>query len=194
MGIEIYVKNGLSLEEETNRKLIDFGIPPEEIARGFTNISHVYESMDEFDQALELLHKALRIYNNVPEAHVQALNLNEAKQFCEMGIEIYVKNGLSLEEETNRKLIDFGIPPEEIARGFTNISHVYESMDEFDQALELLHKALRIYNNVPGQQSMIASIKAQMGVIKWHQRKEPQGHHQPQQPPPHRSPMPSLKH
>ncbi|KAJ9568249.1 hypothetical protein OSB04_004215 [Centaurea solstitialis] len=38
-------------------------------------------------------------------------------------------------------------------------------MEELDLALELLHKALKIYNAVPGQQTTIAGIEAQMGVL-----------------------------
>lgn len=38
-------------------------------------------------------------------------------------------------------------------------------MDELEQALKLLQKALKIYNDAPGQQNTIAGIEAQMGVM-----------------------------
>ncbi|MCI22902.1 nephrocystin-3-like, partial [Trifolium medium] len=38
-------------------------------------------------------------------------------------------------------------------------------MNDLEKGLKLLKKALKIYNNVPGQQSTIAGIEAQMGVM-----------------------------
>ncbi|KAL6579855.1 hypothetical protein OROMI_007879 [Orobanche minor] len=58
-----------------------------------------------------------------------------------------------------------GIAPEEIASGLTDISAIYESMDEVEKALGLLQKVLKIYDDGPGQQNTIAGIEAQMGVI-----------------------------
>lgn len=58
-----------------------------------------------------------------------------------------------------------GIAAEEIASGLIDIAAIYQAMNEFDQALKLLKKALKIYGNSPGQQSTIAGIEAQMGVM-----------------------------
>ncbi|KAA8548099.1 hypothetical protein F0562_004640 [Nyssa sinensis] len=58
-----------------------------------------------------------------------------------------------------------GNPPEEIASGLVDVSAIYESMNELDQALKLLQKALKIYGKTPGQQSTIAGVEAQMGVL-----------------------------
>ncbi|CAK7328930.1 unnamed protein product [Dovyalis caffra] len=38
-------------------------------------------------------------------------------------------------------------------------------MNELDQAIKLLEKALKIYNDAPGHQSTIAGIEAQIGVM-----------------------------
>ncbi|GJW49385.1 hypothetical protein Tco_0090736 [Tanacetum coccineum] len=40
------------------------------------------------------------------------------------------------------------------------------------------------------QQAQLTEALTLLKKLKWHQQKEPQGHHQPQQPPPHLSPMP----
>ena len=40
-------------------------------------------------------------------------------------------------------------------------------MNEHEQALKLLQKALKMYNNSAGQQSTIAGIEAQMGVLHY---------------------------
>ncbi|GMJ13478.1 kinesin light chain-related 3, h cellulose synthase-microtubule uncoupling 3 [Hibiscus trionum] len=57
------------------------------------------------------------------------------------------------------------ILPEEIASGLTDVSAIYESMNDLDHAIKLLQKALKIYNDVPGQQSTIAGIESHMGVM-----------------------------
>ena len=56
---------------------------------------------------------------------------------------------------------------EEVATGFIEISAIYQSMNELDQALKLLRRALKIYANAPGQQNTIAGIEAQMGVVTY---------------------------
>lgn len=38
-------------------------------------------------------------------------------------------------------------------------------MNDVEQAVKLLHRALKIYNDAPGQQNTIAGIEAQMGVL-----------------------------
>ena len=48
---------------------------------------------------------------------------------------------------------------------FVDIAAIYQSMNELDQALKLLKKALSIFSEAPGQQSTIAGIEAQMGVM-----------------------------
>ncbi|GKD07239.1 kinesin light chain-related protein 3, partial [Tanacetum coccineum] len=78
--------------------------------------------------------------------------IRDSKSYCENALRIYEKPVP-------------GIPQEEIACGFTDVSAIYESMNELDQALKLLQKALKIYNDVPGQQNTVAGIEAQMGVM-----------------------------
>ncbi|KAF4361148.1 hypothetical protein G4B88_027688 [Cannabis sativa] len=79
--------------------------------------------------------------------------IRESKSYCENALRIYEKPMI-------------GIPVEEIASGLSDISTIYESIDELEQALKLLEKALKIYNDAPGQQSTIAGIEAQMGLKK----------------------------
>jgi tetratricopeptide (TPR) repeat protein len=78
--------------------------------------------------------------------------MRDSKSYCENALRIYEKPVP-------------GIPPEEIASGLSDVSAIYESMNELDQAIKLLGKALKIYNDAPGQQSTIAGIEAQMGVM-----------------------------
>nr|GEW03542.1 hypothetical protein [Tanacetum cinerariifolium] len=165
MAIEIHVKNGSSLEEAADRRLM--GLICETKGDHEGALEHlVLASMSmvangqENEKALKSLKKSkgenhpsvASVFTRLADLYNKTGNLKESKSYSENALRIY-ENPVS------------GIPPEEIASGFTNISHVYESMDEFDQALELLDKALTIYNDVPGQQSMIAGIEAQMGVM-----------------------------
>lgn len=45
------------------------------------------------------------------------------------------------------------------------IAAIYEAMNEPDEALKLLQKALKLMEDAPGQWSTVAGIEAQMGVM-----------------------------
>jgi len=131
------------------------------------SIGDTYLSLSRYDEAIFAYQKALTAFKtNKGENHpavgfvfVRLADLynrigkiRESKSYCESALKIY-ENPIP------------GVPPEEIASGLTNISTIYESMNELERALKLLQKALEIYNDVPGQQSTIAGIEAQMGVM-----------------------------
>lgn len=131
------------------------------------SIGDAYLSLSRYDEAIFAYQKALTAFKtNKGENHpavgfvfVRLADLynrigkiRESKSYCESALKIY-ENPLP------------GVPLEEIASGLTNISTIYESMNELERALKLLQKALEIYNDVPGQQSTIAGIEAQMGVM-----------------------------
>ncbi|KAI3673500.1 hypothetical protein L6452_39619 [Arctium lappa] len=131
------------------------------------SIGDTYLSLSRYDEAISAYQKALAsLKSSKGENHPSVASVfarladlcnktgkfKESKSYCENALRIY-ENPVS------------GFPQEEVACGFTNISAIYESMDELDLALELLYKALKIYNAVPGQQTTIAGIEAQMGVM-----------------------------
>lgn len=131
------------------------------------SIGDTYLSLSRYDEAISAYQKALTsLKSSKGENHPSVASVfarladlcnktgkfKESKSYCENALRIY-ENPVS------------GFPQEEIACGFTNISAIYESMDELDSALELLYKALKIYNAVPGQQTTIAGIEAQIGVM-----------------------------
>ncbi|KAK9080498.1 hypothetical protein SSX86_000256 [Deinandra increscens subsp. villosa] len=191
MAIEIHVKNGLQAEEASDRRLMGLiceskgdhegalehlvlasmtmvAIGQEsEVAFVDLSIGDTYLSLSKYDEAIFAYQKALAaLKSSKGESHPSVAlafarladlynkigKIKEAKSYCENALHIYENPGL-------------GIPLEELACGFTNVSAIYESMEEIDQALKLLSKALKIYNDVPGQQSTIAGIEAQMGVM-----------------------------
>ncbi|KAG2678921.1 hypothetical protein I3843_11G026700 [Carya illinoinensis] len=138
-----------------------------EVASVDCSIGDSYLSLSRYDEAVFAYQKALTAFKTTKGENHPAVGsvfvrladlynktgkLKESKSYCENALRIYEK---PIPE----------VPPEEIASGLTDVSAIYESMDELDQALKLLQKALKIYNDAPGQQSTIASIEAQMGVM-----------------------------
>ncbi|KAI3454503.1 hypothetical protein Pfo_011166 [Paulownia fortunei] len=138
-----------------------------EVASVDCSIGDTYLSLNRYDEAIFAYQKALTslksskgenhpaiasVFVRLADLYNKTGNLRDSRSYCENALRIY------------EKPIP-GVAPEEIASGLTDISAIYESMDELDQALKLLQKALKIYNNAPGQQNTIAGIEAQMGVM-----------------------------
>ncbi|KAL8215965.1 hypothetical protein R6Q57_022802 [Mikania cordata] len=191
MAIEIHLKNGLQAEEAADRRLMGLifeskgdhegalehlvlasmtlvAIGQEtEVSFVDLSIGDTYLSLSKYDEAIFAYQKALAslksskgenhpsvalVFTRLGDLCNKTGKIKESKSYCENALHIYENPAL-------------GIPVEEIACGLTNISAIYESMDEIDEALKLLYKALKIYNDIPGQQSTIAGIEAQMGVM-----------------------------
>ncbi|KAK2975494.1 hypothetical protein RJ640_005233 [Escallonia rubra] len=193
MALDIHRENGLpaSLEEAADRRLM--GLISEtkgdhegalehlvlasmamvangqeaEVASVDLSIGDTYLSLARYDEAVFAYQKALTAFKSTKGENHPAIasvfvrladlynktgKLRESKSYCENALRIYEKPVP-------------GIPQEEIASGLTDVSAIYESMNELEQALKLLQKALKIYNDAPGQQSTIAGIEAQMGVM-----------------------------
>lgn len=193
MALDIHRRNGSSpsLEEAADRRLIalicetkgDYEAALEhlvlasmamvangqetEVASVDYSIGDTYLSLGRYAEAAFSYQKALTVFKSskgenhpavasifvrLADLYNRTGKLRDAKSYCENALRIYGKPNP-------------GIPPEEIASGLTEVSSMYESMNELEQALELLEKALKIYNDAPGQQSMIVGIEAQMGVM-----------------------------
>ncbi|KAL7153459.1 hypothetical protein ABFS83_04G170300 [Erythranthe nasuta] len=132
-----------------------------------SSIGDTYLSLNRYDEAIFAYQKALTslkstkgenhpavasVFVRLADLYNKTGKFRDSRSYCENALRIY------------EKPIP-GIAPEEIASGLTDISAIYESMDEVDQALKLLQKALKIYSDAPGQQNTIAGIEAQMGVM-----------------------------
>lgn len=131
------------------------------------SIGDTYLSLGRYDEVVFAYQKSLTVLKSTKgENHPSAAavfvrladlyyktgKLRESKTYCENALRIYNKPSA-------------GHPPEDIAGGLTELSAIYETMSEPEQALRLLQKALKILDDAPGQQSAIAGIEAQMGVI-----------------------------
>ncbi|XP_040989940.1 protein KINESIN LIGHT CHAIN-RELATED 3-like [Juglans microcarpa x Juglans regia] len=193
MALDIHRENGspVSLEEAADRRLMGLICETKgdheaalehlvlaslamvangqeaEVASVDCSIGDSYLSMSRYDEAAFAYQKALTVFKTTKGENHPAVGsvfvrladlynktgkIKESKSYCENALRIY------------EKPIP-GVSPEEIASGLTDVSAIYESMDELEQALILLQKALNIYNDALGEQSTIASIEAQMGVM-----------------------------
>ncbi|XP_044487105.1 protein KINESIN LIGHT CHAIN-RELATED 3-like [Mangifera indica] len=138
-----------------------------EVASVDCSIGDTYLSLSQYDEAVFAYQKALTglkktkgenhpavgsVFVRLADVYNRTGQLRESKSYCENALRIY------------EKPIP-GFLPEEIASGLTDVSAIYESMNDLEQAIKLLDKALKLYNDAPGQQSMIAGIEAQMGVM-----------------------------
>lgn len=138
-----------------------------EVAPVDCSIGDTYLSLARYDEAVFAYQKALTAFKSAKGENHPAVasvfvrladlynkigKLRESKSYCENALRIYAKPAP-------------GTAAEEIATGLTDISAIYESIGEPEQALKLLQKALKIYGDAPGQQNTVAGIEAQMGVM-----------------------------
>lgn len=195
MALEIHRENGVpaSLEEAADRRLMGLICETKgdheaalehlvlasmamvsngqevEVAAVDCSIGDTYLSLSRYDEAVFAYQKALTVFKTtkgenhpsvasvfvrLAELYNKTGKFREARSYCENALRIYEKPLP-------------GIPPEEFASGLSDVSAIYESMDELEEAIKLLQKALKIYNNAPGQQGTIAGIEAQIGVMHY---------------------------
>lgn len=140
-----------------------------EVASVDSSIGDIYLSLGRYDEAIMAYQKALSVFklsrgDNHPSVAAVLVRLadlynktgkfKESRSHCENALRIYSRPAQ-------------GTASEEIASGLTDVSAIYESMSEHEEALKLLQRALKMYNNAPGHQSTIAGIEAQMGVLHY---------------------------
>ncbi|KAI4326707.1 hypothetical protein MLD38_031992 [Melastoma candidum] len=140
-----------------------------EVASVDCSIGDTYLSLTRYDEAVFAYQKALTVFKTtkgenhpsvasvfvrLAELYNKTGKFREAKSYCENALRIYEKPLP-------------GIPPEEFASGLTDVSAIYESMNEIEEAIKLLKKALTGYNDAPGHQGTIAGIEAQIGVMQY---------------------------
>ncbi|KAK4750704.1 hypothetical protein SAY87_004186 [Trapa incisa] len=193
MALEIHRENGVpaSLEEAADRRLMGLICETKgdhedalehlvlasmsmvsngqemEVAAVDCSIGDTYMSLSRYDEAVFAYQKALTVFKTtkgenhpsvasvfvrLAELYNKTGKFREARSYCENALRIYEKPLP-------------GIPLEEFASGLTDVSAIYESMEELEEAIKLLQKALKIYNNAPGHQGTIAGIEAQIGVM-----------------------------
>ena len=138
-----------------------------EVASIDVSIGNTYLSLGRFDESIFSYQKALTVFKSakgdnhpsvalvfaqLAELYYKTGKLRESRSYCENALRIYAKPVP-------------GTAPEDIAGGLMEISGIYEALEEPEEALKLLQKALKLLEDVPGQWSTVAGIEAQMGVI-----------------------------
>ncbi|XP_078438834.1 protein KINESIN LIGHT CHAIN-RELATED 2-like [Wolffia australiana] len=140
-----------------------------EVAPLDCSIGDAYSSLSRYDEAVFAYQKALTalkltkgenhpavasVFVRLAALYNRTGKLRESHAFCENALKIYAKPPP-------------GTPAEDIASGLTDISSIYESMNEQDQALRLLKKALKMFDDASGQRRTVAGIEAQIGVLQY---------------------------
>ncbi|CBI40572.3 hypothetical protein VitviT2T_023715 [Vitis vinifera] len=131
------------------------------------SIGDIYLSLCRFDEAVFSYQKALTVFKStkgdnhpsvasvfirLADLYFKTGKLRESKSYCENALRIYAKPVP-------------GTTPEEIANGLTEISAIYEAVNEPEEALRLLQKAMKLLEDTPAHRSTITGIEAQMGVM-----------------------------
>ncbi|XP_050155426.1 protein KINESIN LIGHT CHAIN-RELATED 1-like isoform X2 [Malus sylvestris] len=138
-----------------------------EVATIDMGIGNIYLSLFRFDDAVFSYQKALTVLKSMggenhpsvasvfirlADLYYKTGKLRESKSYCENALRIYAKPSP-------------GITSEELASGLTEIAAIYEAVNEPEEALTLLQKAMKSLDDTPAQRSTIAGIEAQMGVM-----------------------------
>ncbi|XP_050385259.1 protein KINESIN LIGHT CHAIN-RELATED 1-like [Argentina anserina] len=138
-----------------------------EVAAIDVGIGDIYLSLCRFDEAVFSYQKALTVFKStrgenhpsvasvfirLADLYYKTGKLRESKSYCENALRIYAKPLP-------------GVVSEEIATGLTEIAAIYEAVNEPEEALKLLQKAMKLLEDTPGHRSTIAGIEAQMGVM-----------------------------
>ncbi|KAF9616418.1 hypothetical protein IFM89_029672 [Coptis chinensis] len=138
-----------------------------EVAAIDIGIGDIYLSLSRFDEAVFSYQKALTVFKStkgdnhpsvasvfarLADLYYKTGRHRESKSYCESALRIYAKPVP-------------GTTGEEIASGMMEISAIYEAVDEPEEALKLLQRAMKLLEDTPGQRNTIAGIEAQMGVM-----------------------------
>uniref|UniRef100_A0A7C8ZA50 Uncharacterized protein n=1 Tax=Opuntia streptacantha TaxID=393608 RepID=A0A7C8ZA50_OPUST len=138
-----------------------------EVAAIDVSIGNIYQSLGRFDEAVFSYQKALTVFKSskgenhpsvasvfirLADLYYKTGKLRESKSYCENALRIY-----------NKPVP--GTTQEEIAGGLSDIAAVYESVNEPEEALKLLQRAIKLLEDKPGQQNTIAGIEARIGVM-----------------------------
>lgn len=138
-----------------------------EVAAIDVSIGDIYSSLCRFDEAVFAYQKALTVFKStkgenhscvalvyirLADLYYKTGKLRESKSYCENALRIYSKPVP-------------GTTAGEIASGLTEISAIYEALNEPEEALKLLQKAVKLLEDIPGQYRTVAGIESQMGVM-----------------------------
>ncbi|XP_062088923.1 protein KINESIN LIGHT CHAIN-RELATED 1-like [Humulus lupulus] len=138
-----------------------------EVATIDVGIGNIYLSLCRFEEAVFAYQKALTVFKStrgenhssvasifvhLADLYYRTGKLRESKSYCENALRIYTKPSP-------------GFTSEEIATGLTEIAAIYEAVNEPEEGLRLLQKAIKLLENKSAYRGTIAGLEAQMGVM-----------------------------
>lgn len=138
-----------------------------EVATIDVAIGNTYLALARFDESVFSYQKALTVLKSargddhpsvasvfvrLADLYHRTGKLRESKSYCENALRVYAKPAP-------------GAAPDEVAGGLMEIAAIYEALGDLDEALKLLQRALKLFEDSPGQWSTVAGIEAQMGVL-----------------------------
>ncbi|CAA6665570.1 unnamed protein product [Spirodela intermedia] len=124
-----------------------------EVAYVDCSIGDAYLSLARYDEAVFAYRRALSTLKSTGGENTPRMGrLKESKAHCEDALRIFNKPPP-------------GSASEEIAAGLADVAALYVSMNEHEEAIKLLQRALKLCDGSPGQQSAVAGMEAQIGVL-----------------------------
>lgn len=133
------------------------------------NIGDAFLNLARYDDAIFAYQKALTMFKpakgenhpSVASVFVRLANVynkigkcSESRSYCKNALRIYMN------PVPNSSL-------EEISSGLIEVSAIFESLNDLDQSLGLLHKASKLYDGTACHQGTLAVIEAQMGALNY---------------------------
>jgi CHAT domain-containing protein/Tfp pilus assembly protein PilF len=128
------------------------------------NIGSIYDSQNDFTQALEYYEKALFVYESITSVSVEIAScfnsiagIYRSTSNWRLALEYYNKS-LAIDEENATSSVD-------IATRLNNIGFVYQNQGDFARALDCYYKALVIDEAIGGNSTQIAIVLNNIGLI-----------------------------
>ncbi|XP_051114413.1 protein KINESIN LIGHT CHAIN-RELATED 2-like isoform X2 [Andrographis paniculata] len=132
------------------------------------SIGDAYASLKRYDEAAVEYRKALKtvrssrgddgrlsvafVFVRLADLCCRMGNFVESKMHCANALRVYVKRMSKMR-------------PDDVADGLVEVSGVYVSMGEIDEAIRVLKRAVNVYGNAPGRTCIVGGIEAQTGVL-----------------------------
>ncbi|KAE8667612.1 1-deoxy-D-xylulose 5-phosphate reductoisomerase [Hibiscus syriacus] len=112
-------------------------IPPEEIASGLIDVSAIYESMNDLDQAIKLLQKALKIQRCPWSAKHNSWNRSPDGTLCyNEAVELFEEAKSILEQEC-------GPYHPDTLSVYSNLAGAYDAIGRLDDAIKILEYVIQ---------------------------------------------------
>jgi len=143
----------------------------EELIKVYNNIANVYQTMGNYDIALDYSKKALAIANKIfsePNS-ILATTYNNIGGIYDLKGELFEAEEYYLKSLELRKKL-YGLDHLDVANSYSNIGGIFFTFNDYDKALEFYKKAFEIRLKILGENHpSIAIMYNNMGSVYEHQ-------------------------